>query len=196
MNLYFVRHTEPLIEAGVCYGQLDCALDDSYQAQFEKIRDYFADKPIDAVHSSPLLRCAQLAEDLAHQHPVEKVNYHDDFKEINFGDWEGVAWDDIGMSEIDKWNRDRLHFKFPNGESPSLFMQRVLREYATLVVNTSPSKDCIVIIAHAGVIRTILAKVLSLSFSEQINLALDKASISLVTIEGEQQHLSFSNLRL
>ena len=169
LDIYFVRHTEPLIEAGTCYGQLDCAVTDDYAHQLKKISHYFKDKNITAIYSSPLQRCAKLAEDLAYHKNLSPVIYKDDLKELHFGDWEGVKWDDIPRNKIDEWNNNRLHFQFPNGESPDNFIQRVLAVYAAIhsPKNQHQEKSRVVlVIAHAGVIRTVLANVFALSFTD------------------------------
>jgi len=195
LNLFLIRHTEPLIAPGVCYGQLDCDVADDYASQLSKIEAYFKDKKIHGIYSSPLRRCAQLAEDLAKQLD-STVIYKTAFKEIHFGEWEGKNWDDIGRAQIDAWNDNRLHFQFPGGESPHLFIQRVLHEYALLqsehLKHLSADKT-LVLVAHAGVIRTILADILNLPFSDSLNLAVDKASISLIRSDEYDQQVSFIN---
>lgn len=191
LEIYLIRHTEPLIEAGTCYGQLDCMVNDDYAEQLAKISAYFNNKAISAIYTSPLQRCALLAEDLAEQHHVSDLIYKDALKEIHFGDWEGVKWDDIGRSKIEQWNENRLHFEFPNGESPWSFRQRVLKEYAALQSVPIMEDKAIIVVAHAGVIRTILSQVLNLSFSDSLNLPVDKASISLITSKIGVQNISF-----
>lgn len=181
LDIYFLRHTEPLIDAGICYGQLDCDVSESYVEQFLKIKQFFLTTNIDVIYSSPLLRCAKLAEDLASTRSELSINYLGALKEIHFGDWEGMKWDDIPRANIDEWNKNRLHFKFPNGESPWEFTQRVLAAYSTLL-NASQflqkEKTVIVVVAHAGVIRALLANILSLTFTQSLNISLDKPSIS------------------
>lgn len=192
--LYLIRHTEPLIETGTCYGQLDCAVTDDYPSQSSNILAYFNNKTISTIYSSPLRRCAQLAEDLADQHSATEVIYEDAFKEINFGDWEGMKWDDIGRAQIELWNENRLHFEFPNGECPDLFRRRVLSTYARLQSSSQSAADsAIVLVTHAGVIRTILSEILNLSFSDSLNLPVEKASISLITCKKEIQQVTFMN---
>lgn len=196
LELYLIRHSEPLIEAGVCYGQLDCLLSDDYALQLANISAYFKGQKISAIYSSPLLRCAQLAEDLAKKYTHSEVFYKEAFKEINFGDWEGEKWDDIGKVKIEQWNENRLHFRFPGGESPYLFIQRVLKGYRDLLSVDKKQKTAhktIILITHAGVIRTLLAEILHLSFTDSLNLPVDKASISLITLKKGISKASFIN---
>lgn len=196
LTIYLIRHTEPLISTGICYGQLDCSVTEDYVKQFANISHYFNDKKIDAIYSSPLYRCALLAEDLAKQHFHCSVIYRDAFKEINFGDWEGQKWNDIGREKIEQWNENRLHFQFPNGETPFIFIQRVLKEYASLqsLNNQTQENKTIVLVTHAGVLRTILGDIMDLTFTETLNLKIDKASISLIVSKHSIQKVDFINM--
>lgn len=195
LNVYFIRHTEPLIDSGTCYGQLDCTVANDYEDQLEKISDYFNTIAISTIYSSPLQRCALLAQDLATKHIKSTVNYKDALKEINFGNWEGVKWDDIARSSIDEWNENRLHFQFPNGETPTLFYQRVLRAWHKLlsVHIDKPMDESIIIVTHAGVIRTILAELTALPLAESFMLKIDKASISQFVFHNSFSECVFIN---
>ena len=39
MDIYLVRHTTPKIDKGICYGQSDLELADSYPEEFKAILD-------------------------------------------------------------------------------------------------------------------------------------------------------------
>ena len=199
VDIYFIRHSEPLIEAGTCYGQLDCDVNADYENQLAKVNHYFQDIEIDAIYSSPLQRCAKLAEDIAESQGDVSVNYLDSLKEIHFGDWEGVKWDDIPRASIDEWNNNRLHFKFPNGESPWEFIQRVLKAYSTLQGDSRYSQtgsNTLLVVTHAGVIRTLLASILSLTFAQSLNISLDKPSICHCSFNNDELESYVLNLTL
>jgi alpha-ribazole phosphatase len=199
LDIYLIRHTEPLIEVGTCYGQFDCGVKGDYVNELSKINHYFKGKEINAIYSSPLQRCAKLAEDIAQANNVSPVIYKEGFKEISFGDWEGLKWDDIPRREIDQWNNNRLHFQFPNGETPWIFVQRVLEAYLPLQLDNRTlqvKKRTLLIIAHAGVIRTILAKILCLSFSDSLNVRVDKPSVSLCSFNNGVFKYHLSNINL
>lgn len=199
LELYLIRHTEPLIEKGVCYGQLDCDVTADYAKQLKKIGAYFSDKDIHAIYSSPLLRCAKLAEDLTALHPPLSVTYKEDFKEINFGEWEGVKWNDINRGKIDEWNNNRLDFQFPGGETPSSFHSRVIQALCEITDEITDETQCdntshkVLVIAHAGVIRSILCHYLHIPFYHSTGLNIDYASISKVTLLGNVASCRFVN---
>ncbi|WP_019616725.1 alpha-ribazole phosphatase family protein [Psychromonas ossibalaenae] len=197
LNIYLVRHTQPLVKNAACYGRLDLPLADCYQHHLDKISDYFKELPISFIYSSPLLRCSKLAEDLGNKRdPVVKPVLSAQLKEINFGDWEGKSWSDIPQSEIECWNLNRLHYQFPRGETPYQFHLRVIKAWKKIVSDAQTdltAEQSIVIVAHAGVIRSILSDFLSIPFELSVKLQIDMGSISLLSFQGETSTCVFVN---
>ena len=91
-TLYLIRHPRPLIAPGVCYGRLDVAAEDPLPIAAALRALLPAGAP---VWSSPLQRCRLLA---GHLRPQPRLDER--LQEIDFGDWEGQAWDDIPRQEI------------------------------------------------------------------------------------------------
>jgi alpha-ribazole phosphatase len=146
-NLWLVRHAQPLIEVGVCYGQLDVAAD----AEANRVCAETLAKVLPhgiSIICSPLQRCEQLAQVLSRLRA--DLTYKTDLrlKEMDFGRWEGRRWDDIGAAAIDAWVADFAQHPPGGGESAQHFMQRV----ADVWDETRGSSDT-VWITHAGVIR-------------------------------------------
>src|SRR4028118_1276170 len=69
MEIYLIRHTTPLIEKGICYGQSDIPLADSFESEWEIIRQQLP-KEMDCIYTSPLKRCWQLARKLEQHYQV------------------------------------------------------------------------------------------------------------------------------
>ena len=143
MILHLIRHPPPAIEAGVCYGRLDIPASVE-RSLVERLQA--ALPPGLPVWSSPLQRCRRLAECL-HAQP----SFDDRLAEMNFGAWEGRAWDAIARGELDAWAADVAGYAPPGGESPTAVQQRALAFVAGLDVAEA------VIVTHAGVIRMLLA---------------------------------------
>ena len=143
MILHLIRHPRPRIAPGICYGRLDLAAEDIDLVALDLLARLPAGLP---VWSSPLQRCRALAEELHAQPSIDAR-----LAEMNFGAWEGRAWDDIPRAEIDAWAADVAHYAPPGGESPITLQQRALDFVAELTVPEA------VIVTHAGVIRVLLA---------------------------------------
>lgn len=150
-TLYLIRHTTPDIAPGICYGQLDIDVADSFASEANNVLHHLP--PLQLILASPLLRTRRLAEHLAQAQHCE-LRSDARLLEKNFGAWEGKAWDDIARSEIDAWADDFMGYAAQGGESAQQVMQRVqslLSEVAQL-----PQKN-IALVAHAGSIRAMLA---------------------------------------
>jgi alpha-ribazole phosphatase len=150
-TLYLIRHTTPDIAPGICYGQLDIDVADSFAEEANTILHYLP--PLQLILTSPLLRTRRLAEQLAQARHCELRN-DARLLEKHFGTWEGKAWDDIARHEIDAWADDFMGYASQGGESA----QQVMRRVQTLLgeVAQLPQKN-IALVAHAGSIRATLA---------------------------------------
>lgn len=168
MRLYLVRHPKPLIEAGVCYGRLDCPAEDVLAPAARLAAELPPGLP---VWSSPLLRCHALARAL---HPQPIIDER--LAEIHFGDWEGRRWDDIPRAEIDAWAADVGGYVPPGGESPRALQRRALDFVASLDVPEA------VIVTHAGVIRTLVAHWQGLPPERWAELSVAYASCTVVDV--------------
>jgi len=151
MEIYLVRHTAPDVAKGVCYGQSDLDVTDSFLSEAAVIQQHLP-ADIAAVYSSPLQRCTKLA---AHLFPAHAVQLKDELKEIDCGDWELQRWDDIPKQDISPWMDDFVNVRIPGGESYVDLFERVSKIFDHIHRQTKPS----VIIAHGGVIRSILSLV-------------------------------------
>ncbi len=158
-RLWLVRHAQPLIAPGVCYGQLDVPADDEHTRS--SAHQLNAALPCDIVQwrCSPLVRCTQLAQSLRALRAAQPLALEPDprLQELGFGDWEGRAWNDIPHAEIQAWTDDFCDYRpDSSGESLIAMLQRVqsaLQESCALALREQ--RD-VLWITHAGVIRCVL----------------------------------------
>lgn len=145
MQVFLIRHPRPLIEAGYCYGRLDVDCEDPQPIAQGLRAQIPADTPVIA---SPLRRARRLAEAL-----TPNVETDARLSEIDFGEWEGKAWDDIDRMALDHWATDVLHFVPPGGESVAQLLARVIDFADELRLSGQPR---VALVAHAGVLRALL----------------------------------------
>ena len=119
MILHLIRHPLPLVAPGICYGRLDVAAENVPEAAAALRAELPSGLP---VWTSPLVRCRMLAEAL-HASPA----VDDRLAEMDFGDWEGRAWDAIARTELDAWAADIAGYAPPGGESPLAVQRRALQ---------------------------------------------------------------------
>ena len=146
-------------------GRTDVPLDAVGIEQAKTLREYFKTIPLNAVFTSPLKRCVQTTEIVCkgkyrHYEMVEA------FTEIDMGDWENVPMAQI-KSAYPKLYAQRgenlEYFTPPNGES---FHDVAGRAKYAFDAITHHAQGSILIVAHAGVNRTILANILDISINE------------------------------
>ena len=176
MHIYLVRHPPPIGVEGLCYGRLDVAV--SQQATEAAAAAVSAEIPGETlqgarIYCSPSSRCVELARRIAS--PREPTPA-EDLMEMNFGQWQGLAWDDVPREELDAWAKDVWRYRPGGGESAEMVAARWQRWLAQLprsngvVTNDRGSNDggsndggsndgrSVVAVTHAGVIRVALAR--------------------------------------
>jgi alpha-ribazole phosphatase len=188
MEIYLIRHTTPDVAKGVCYGQSDLDVTATFAAEAELIRTYLP-ADIQQVYSSPLQRCSKLAQYLFPQHTAI---YHNDLMEINCGQWELQLWDDIPQHEIDPWMKDYVNVRIPGGENYVDVYERVVKQFEQAAVGEHPAA----IVAHGGVIRSILAHITGTSLLDSFNaFPLHYGCVAKITASGGQlTHIMLHNV--
>lgn len=151
--LWLLRHAQPLIAPGVCYGQLNVPAEPS--ATLQAAMRFGAVQPQGAViRYSPLQRCEQLAQAL--QAPEALLAPDERLQEMHFGRWEGQAWDEIGRSAIEAWSKDLFHAAPSGGESLATLLQRVRSAlHSSWQHDSQRGTRDVVWVTHAGVIRCV-----------------------------------------
>jgi alpha-ribazole phosphatase len=188
MEVYLIRHTTPAVEKGICYGQSDLDVTESFADEAALIQVHLPNT-IQQVYSSPLQRCSKLAQHLFPQHTIM---YHSDLMEINCGDWEMCKWDDIPKQVIDPWMTDYVNVRIPGGENYVDVYERVVNRFNQVAHNGRPTA----IVAHGGVIRSILAHITDTSLLESFNaFPLHYGCVAKITFaSGRMSHTMLYNI--
>lgn len=146
-------------------GRTDIPLDALGLEQAQRLREYFQTIPIDAVFTSPLKRCVQTAQMLCLEYRCVEA-----FCEINMGDWENIPMAYI-KSHYPKLyaqrGEDLEYFTPPNGENFHDVAQRVRYAFDAIAHH---AKGTIIIVAHAGVNRMILSRILGVEINAMLSI--------------------------
>ena len=148
MKLWLVRHAQPLLESGVCYGALDIAADRQATHAAALCLAHVLPLAVELI-SSTLQRCEQVTQCLCGLRPDLICNFDKRLVEMNFGQWEGQRWDDIARAQLDGWTSDFANWHRGGAECVAEFMARV----GAVWDETKASNQPTVWITHAGVIR-------------------------------------------
>ncbi|CCG40216.1 histidine phosphatase family protein [Magnetospirillum molischianum] len=167
--MILIRHTTPAGAAGVCYGRLDLALAESFEAEAEAIAAALPPGPW-RLFSSPATRCRRLAERLG-----PAVTIDERLSELDFGAWEGLRWDDIPPEQMEPWGKNFVTAPPPGGESFTELAARA-RAFAAEIV-AQPDTVETVAVTHSGVIRALLTAARGMSLAEAFTLEVPFGSI-------------------
>lgn len=170
-TIHLIRHTKPDIAPGICYGQLDLDVADSFEDEASNILRCLP--PLELILSSPLLRTRRLGQHMARARRCELRN-DARLMEKHFGHWEGKAWDDIARSEIDAWAADVTGYAPPGGESAQQVMLRVQTFMSDLAHLPQQS---IAVVAHGGSIRAMLALIAGIPLVNTLNWQIEYGAV-------------------
>ena len=151
MGLILVRHTRPDVAEGLCYGQTDLDVADTFADEAAAVLS--ALPQVCRVVSSPLKRCRALAQYIADAADLP-LDIDERLMEIDFGAWEGQPWSDVPRQDIDAWAKNFLHARPHGGESVAMLRSRV----SSALAEWSARGEPIVIVTHAGVIKAASAE--------------------------------------
>jgi alpha-ribazole phosphatase len=181
-RIWLVRHGEPAGVRGRCYGKLDVGLSATGQTQMQRAAGQLRAEPLDAIYASPRVRTLESAHIVA-AHRQCGCRENEGLAEIDFGDFEGLPYDEIAARYPDlyrQWMDSPTEVQFPNGESFTTMQSRVLSAFHA--IRERHSGGTIAIVTHGGVIRILLAWALEMPDRALFRLAQDYAAINLLTV--------------
>lgn len=148
METYLIRHTTPAIEKGICYGQADIPLAETFETEWIALKEKLPEK-IDAVFSSPLSRCNVLGQKIS-KHFELPLMIDNRLMEMNFGAWELKAWEAIEQKPLLHWMNNYTTVQCPEGESYTDVVDRVKAFINDTLIQ---HEQKIIIVTHGGVIK-------------------------------------------
>jgi len=176
-----IRHGEP-IGGAKFRGHTDDPLSATGWAQMRAAVQ--GESQWQAVVSSPLLRCAEFAAELAASVGIP-LETEARFKEIGFGEWEGRTSEELMQSApdcLDLFWRDPVRYTPPGGEPLEVFAARVMASWSDALARHAGKK--ILLVAHGGVNRVILCHVLQIPLQHMFRLVVPFAGLSRVRVLG------------
>lgn len=183
-RLWLVRHgvTSWNSTQRMC-GVSDIALSETGRVQARWLARRLQREQIATIYSSDLLRAKETAEIIARSQPAS-VHYvlSPAWRELNFGAWEGLTYTQIAEQfpgQLDFFS-DPEHVSPPNGESLAEVLQRIQPVLSTFLQAHAVDKGDIVLVSHAGLLRALLCRVLTIPLTQQWRLQIAPGSLSLL----------------
>lgn len=181
VKLYLIRHPRPDVKKGLCYGDMDVPLAEGWEVGAEALKKALSikfDTPSSISYHSPLSRAARLADFIAEGRSVSV----DALKELDFGDWEGLCWQDIPKSEIDRWADDIVHATPYNGESLQVVADRVWQWWLSV---RETSAEHVVVTAHSGVIKVFVSLLCQWPLAQCHRIDVGFSSLTEFSVQGD-----------
>jgi alpha-ribazole phosphatase len=179
-TVWLVRHGEAEGASNRCYGHADPRLSPDGTLQANALARRLAAERVSKFYASTSSRAVETAQIVAQPHGMS-VETFADLREIHFGDLEGLTYDEIerGWPDIfQSWMTRPTETQFPNGESFIQMRKRALSALDSLL--KSHKNEAIVVVAHAGVIRAVLANALSIPDREIFRLGQKHGALNRV----------------
>lgn len=180
-RLFLVRHGQTLWNHTARYqGHTDIELSETGRKQANALAQRLAKETIHAVYASDLKRAMETAKILAAPHnlPVQTLT---SLREINFGVWEGLTFDEIRMRYkdlADRWHVSPATVKIPEGETFQEVKERAYKVILELVQKHDPGT--IIVVTHGGTIRTIVCALLGLDLNNAFRIRQDNGALNII----------------
>lgn len=193
LRIALVRHgAADASVRGRCCGSLDPALSDEGRRQMRHASRLLVRLGAVTIYASPQARALDSARTLEIAAPLL---VDDRLREIDFGLLEGLTYDEVADRHPDVWRgwmQAPVDVVFPQGEQFGAFSHRVDLAVADL---TTQHRGCaIVVVAHGGVNRLILARALGLDLRHMFRLQQTCGAVSLIDYYGEQAIIQAMNV--
>jgi alpha-ribazole phosphatase len=147
------RHTRPAVPADLCYGRLEVPLAATAPIEIEAVCARLS--AVERVVTSPAQRCIRLARAVATRFGAS-LECEPDLRELDFGDWEGRSWSQIGRPALDAWSRDLWSYRPGGGESLADLWGRVVNMVQRRKLErVHAAPGCLLIVAHHGPLRVL-----------------------------------------
>ena len=193
-KLLLVRHGETALNSSQRYwGKTDVPLGVEGTRQAEKLRARLATEKIDRLYCSQLKRALTTAGIIASARNL-KLTGCPELNEIDFGKIEGLDFSEVSAQfpEVARsWIERSSQLTYPGGESLEQMEKRVSKFRGRL--ESHGDSDTVLIVAHAGILRTLICQLMGMEMKHRWMIRLDLASLSIIETYPEGAILSLLN---
>ena len=161
--------------------------------QAAALAKYLHQQQLSAIYSSPMKRVQQtLAPVLVNGAPKPVILA--DLREVDFGDWTGLAWEDVhtkfGISAF-AWLEQLACDGIANAECAETLQDRV--EPCLRQILTAHAGQQVAIFCHGGIIRVLLSILLRWPLSRMAAFEIEYASLTHVLVRPQKAELQLLN---
>lgn len=192
-RIYLIRHGEiTQLRPRRFVGQLDLPLTRTGCAQIQAVAQYLQDKGIARLLCSPLSRCVHGA-DIIGQVLGLSPELVPEMREISLGAWEGLTVDEVKSRFPGQYaarGQDLAGFCPQGGES---FTDVQTRVWPVVEALMQEDNGAVAVVAHGGVNRAILCRVLGMPLANVFALGQDYGCVNIIEAHPAQIQVALLN---
>lgn len=184
-KIFLIRHCEPQLpkDVSICLCNKDIPLSIDGIAEAERLKECFSTICLNSIYSSPLVRARNTAEIISDKKTNVKIKKG--FSEFNIGKWDGMSFAKIKEKyplEYKERGEDLENYIVEGGESMAACQERAIKELNNTLCESTGD---ILIVAHAGVNRAIISKILGIGIKDSFTFRNKYGSINILTFSGK-----------
>ena len=181
-EMYLIRHGEITQSSPRRFvGQSDLLLTDRGREQMRQVAGYLVGRGVSRLLCSPLSRCVESAGIVGSALGL-RPEIVPDLREIGLGVWEGLTVEEVRErfpGEYEARGLDLARFRPAGGESFTDVERRAWAAFEAVSKFNSPQA----IVAHGGVNRLLLCRILGMPLENLFRLGQDYACVNLLHAE-------------
>ncbi len=180
IEVFFLRHGEVDSPQGVFYGQMDVPLSQRGREQSLKSAERLSRLKLDRILSSDLSRCIHTVKNVK-GFPDNRIIIEPALREIYFGRWQGLSWDEIEgkwPGEMQRRMNELATYRPPGGESLSDLWNRS-KDVLLRCLDGHYGKR-VAIVAHGGINRVFMCMLLGIDLQNLFSFQQDYACFNRV----------------
>jgi len=176
-HIWLLRHGEPVGGDGKIRGQSD---DPLTELGWQQLWQATSSLQVNRVFSSPLQRCAAFGEAYAHQNQLA-FTIIPELIEMRMGSWEGKSKAEVFTSSdmVHRYARNPSSCLPKDAEPFTSITHRAMHVLEQLVQASEPN---LLVVAHAGIIRFIMAQALNIPIESAMRIKLPFAACVPLTV--------------
>jgi len=193
-KILLIRHGEVVWNKQACYtGWTDLPLTERGMGQARHVAERLSAEPLEAVYCSDLKRAAVTAEIIAAPRKLTPI-VEPDLRELNYGEWEGVAEADLPTLCPDlyaAWTASPAEIAVPRGESFSQLRDRVCGVVARIMAERPDGT--VAMVGHKSVNRVLLCHLLGVDINLYRRIGQDNGAISSIIFTHDRAQVALLN---
>ena len=195
IKLFLIRHGQTLWnKEGRYQGEMDIGLTRVGFKQARLAAKYLSKVNFSNVYSSPLKRAVDTASIIKKGRNLE-IKIRNNLKEISFGKWEGMKFDQINRmfhDDYQNWLGDPYNNSPTGGESFKQVKERAAAEIDN-IVNENGDGSSVAVVTHGGVILSLLVHWLQIPIPRWKSIIQRQGAINIVVIDRGFPYISAIN---